>query len=206
MASVVSIRDYRRKSANLDSKAVKNEKKVQNQHWIDCLIKVAKTQDQAAFKELFEHFAPKIKMFFLKQNLSQQESEELMQETFISVWRYADYFEANKGQVSTWIYTIARNKKLDFYRKSNRQINTTEMESEEMAVDQGTQYQSRIGEEVTAFLPQLPEEQVEVIKKVYFEELSHQKAADALNITLGTVKGRIRSAINNLNKLVRGAQ
>ncbi len=190
----------------MDSKALKNEKKVQNQHWIDCLVKVAKTQDQAAFKELFEHFAPKIKMFFMKQNLSQQESEELMQETFISVWRYADYFEANKGQVSTWIYTIARNKKLDFYRKSNRQVNTTEMESEEMAVDSGTQFQSRIGEELTSFLPQLPEEQVEVLKKVYFEELSHQKAADALNITLGTVKGRIRSAINNLNKLMRGGQ
>lgn len=206
MASVVSIRDFRRKSANLDSKALKNEKKVQNQHWIDCLVKVAKTQDQAAFKELFEHFAPKIKMFFMKQNLSQQESEELMQETFISVWRYADYFEANKGQVSTWVYTIARNKKLDYYRKSNRTINTTEMESEEMAVDLGTQFQSRIGEELTSFLPQLPEEQVEVLKKVYFEELSHQKAADALNITLGTVKGRIRSAINNLNKLMRGGQ
>ncbi|WP_144395109.1 sigma-70 family RNA polymerase sigma factor [Pleionea sediminis] len=204
MASVVSIKEFKKKSSKLNSNTAKSERSIQNQHWIDCLVNVAKTQDQSAFKELFDHFAPKIKMFFIKQNLSQQEAEELMQETFISVWRYADYFEANKGQVSTWIYTIARNKKLDYFRKSSRQVTTTEMASEEMAVDSGTQFESRMGDEVSSFLPELPEEQVEVIKKVYFEELSHQKAADALNITLGTVKGRIRSAVNNLNKLMRG--
>lgn len=204
MSNVVALKNYQTSSSVLEQPASVDKKKEQNQFWIDCLIKVAKTQDQAAFQKLFAHFAPKIKTFFAKQGLSMQEAEELMQETFISVWRYADYFEANKGQVSTWIYTIARNKKLDYYRKTNRQVNTTEMISEDVAVEAGEQFDIRMGQEVTAFLPQLPAEQLEVIKKVYFEELSHQKAADALNITLGTVKGRIRSAVNNLGKLMRG--
>ena len=177
-----------------------------NDYWISCLIKVAKTHDQAAFQELFNHFGPKLKTFYISQHLSSQESEELVQETFISVWKYANYFEANKGYVSTWIYTIARNKKLDYYRKTNRQVSTVELVTDDWAVDAGDQFSSQLGGELVEFLPQLTHEQQEVIQKVYFEELSHQKAADALNITLGTVKGRLRSGIKLLNQLMRGDQ
>ncbi|PWK49307.1 RNA polymerase sigma-70 factor (ECF subfamily) [Pleionea mediterranea] len=204
MANVVAINQYKLKRKRLEQTTVDQDRRVQNQKWIECLVKVAKTQDQSAFQSLFNHFGPKVKSFYVAHHLSPQIAEELVQETFISVWRYANYFESNKGQVSTWIYTIARNKKLDYFRKTNRQINTTELISDDIAVEPGEQYTTRIGEELTFFLPQLPDEQYEVIKKVYFEQLSHQKAADTLNITLGTVKGRIRSAVNNLNKLMRG--
>ncbi|NVJ50283.1 MAG: sigma-70 family RNA polymerase sigma factor [Gammaproteobacteria bacterium] len=206
MSNVVAINHYRERNSTLKASPTAKPSQEQNDFWISCLIDVAKNGSQASFQKLFKHFAPKIKTFFLKHNLSLQEAEELMQETFISVWRYADYFEANKGQVSTWVYTIARNKKLDFFRKNSRQVATTEMASEDIAFETGDQYSEAMGEEMITFLPQLPPEQLEVIQKVYFEELSHQKAADALNITLGTVKGRIRSAINNLNKLMRGGQ
>ncbi|WMS88226.1 RNA polymerase sigma factor [Pleionea litopenaei] len=206
MSNVVAINHFRSRDLGLKASKQETSPQQQNDFWISCLIDVAKNGNQMAFQRLFQHFAPKIKTFLLKQGLNVQEAEELMQETFISVWRYADYFEANKGQVSTWIYTIARNKKLDYFRKSNRQVTTTEMISEDIAVESGNQFSTVIGDEIKDFLPQLPPEQVEVITKVYFEELSHQKAADALNITLGTVKGRIRSAINNLNKLMRGDQ
>jgi RNA polymerase sigma-70 factor (ECF subfamily) len=170
------------------------------------LIKVARHQDQHAFQQLFNYFAPKVKSFYMKHRLSESVSEELMQETFISVWKFANYFEANKGQVSTWLFTIARNKELDYYRKNGRQVPTSELVSEDMAIDSGEQYQTQLHREMGELIPQLPEEQQQVLQKVYFEELSHQKAADALNLTLGTVKGRLRSAINNLNKLMRGVQ
>ncbi len=177
-----------------------------NDYWINCLVRIAQKKDQHAFKLLFEFFSPKLKTFYLKHRLSDVQAEELIQETFISVWRFANYFEENKGQVSTWIYTIARNKKLDFFRKNGRQVETTELVTEDWAVQNGNQFDSQMNLELSAFIPQLPEEQQEIIQKVYFEELSHQKAADDLNITLGTVKGRVRSAINNLNKLMRGGK
>ncbi len=204
MTNVVAIQQFRAKRPPLE--VTEADKAAQNQHWIDCLIKVARHQDQHAFQQLFTHFAPKVKSFYMKHRLSETISEELMQETFISVWKFANYFEANKGQVSTWLFTIARNKELDYYRKNSRQVPTSELVSEDMAVEYGEQYDEQLHLEMGQFIPQLPAEQIEVIQKVYFEELSHQKAADALNLTLGTVKGRLRSAINNLNKLMRGVQ
>lgn len=204
MTNVVAIQEFKTKRLSLD--AAQADKAAQNQHWIDCLIKVARKHDQQAFQQLFQHFAPKVKSFYLKHRLSESTAEELMQETFISVWKFANYFEANKGQVSTWLFTIARNKELDFYRKNKRQVSTTELISEDMAVESGEQFDEQLHMEMGQFIPQLPAEQIEVVQKVYFEELSHQKAADALNLTLGTVKGRLRSAINNLNKLMRGLQ
>lgn len=173
-----------------------------NDYWISCLVKIAQTKNQLAFHELFDFFAPKLKTFYMSQHLSFQESEELVQETFISVWKYADYFEENKGYVSTWIYTIARNKKLDYFRKTNRQVKTVELVNDDWAIDTGEQYTIKLGNDVVGLLPHLTNDQREVIQKVYFEELSHQKAAHVLNITLGTVKGRIRSALKTLNILM----
>ncbi|MCO7226924.1 sigma-70 family RNA polymerase sigma factor [Pleionea sp. CnH1-48] len=178
-----------------------------NQRWIDCVLAIAQKEDTKAFQQLFDYFAPRVKHFFIKAQLDERVSEELTQETFISVWKFANYFESNKGQVSTWIFTIARNKKLDFYRKQNRQVPTLDVEQDDWAGDeQSEQYDARQFDEVKTLIKHLPEEQVTILQKVYFEELSHQKTADALNITLGTVKGRIRSAINNLSKLMRGTQ
>ncbi len=175
-----------------------------NQIWTDCVINIARQKDTQAFKQLFDYYAPKLKTFFLNANFDAQQAEELVQETFIKVWRYADYFEQNKGQVSTWIYTIARNIKLDTYRKNGRQVEQVELDNHEIESEEHSQFNHAIGTQIKNFVNQLPQEQIAVIQKVYFEDLSHQKAAEALNITLGTVKGRLRSAVTQLTRLVGG--
>jgi len=198
--NVINIQSVKRASKRVIQKNTAKE----NLYWTECVVKIARKQDKAAFQELFNHYAPKLKTFFINNNFDDVQAEELMQETFIKVWRYADYFEQNKGQVSTWIYTIARNIKLDTYRKNGRQINTVELEHQTVETGDEHQFSDKMGEQLRDFILQLPPEQVEVIQKVYFEDLSHQKAADVLNLTLGTVKGRLRSAVNSLAQLVGG--
>jgi len=169
---------------------------------------IARDRSREAYRALFLRFAPKLKAFVMGQGLSAQEAEDLAQETLISVWRKADYFDPSKAAASTWIYTIARNLRIDQARKAKRQQDMPEALKEDLQsaeADVPADAQMIAHQSASALnlhIQTLPKEQKEVLRLSFFEDLSHGDISRALNLPLGTVKSRLRLAIMRLRVLM----
>jgi RNA polymerase sigma-70 factor (ECF subfamily) len=168
------------------------------------MARVHDSKDQAAFIELFEHFAPRVKSFLMKSGADHTLAEECSQEVMATVWNKAHLFDPTRASVATWIFTIARNRKIDVLRKQRRP------EPEDLAwgpaeePDQADvlvlqEESEKLGEALSA----LPPEQRELIQKAYFGDLSHSEIAEATGLPLGTIKSRIRLAIERLRRTMK---
>ena len=169
--------------------------------WDNLLLRVGSDKDRYAFKKLYEHFAPRLKSFLLRIGSDMSAAEEICQETMIMVWRRSETFNPNSAGASTWIFTIARNKRIDKLRKDNRPLpDLNDPSFLQMPVDRSDLILERVEEEqkIKNALKNLPMEQAKLILSAYYEEKSHRKIADETNLPLGTVKSRIRLAINRL--------
>lgn len=200
MNNVVSLKTNKKQNIDL----IEDQSNTSNKRWVACLLKLAQDQDRKAFSYLYGHFSPKLKSFFMQRGTPANIAEELIQDTFVTIWQKAHYYSAEKSYVSTWIYTIARNKKLDRARKNMRHINylnTLEDDEPKLSVDDPFEYSA--SSELQNLISELPEPQPKIMQCIYFEGKSHQATADEMNITIGTVKGQIRSAITRLKHLTR---
>lgn len=171
--------------------------------WSECLTLIAANEDRAAFTRLFRHFAPLIKAFALSgSNMSATHADELVQETMLKVWQKASAFNPEKAAASTWVYTIARNCRTDMFRRLNKF--DTPLSADDVAPDQESeepfaQLQSRRSRErVREMMKELPPDQAQILAKVYMEGKSHAEAAGELDLPLGTVKSRVRLALQKL--------
>jgi len=165
------------------------------------VISIAEHQDQAAFVALFEHFAPRVKGFLMRQGADETEAEDLAQDVMLAVWRKAPQFDPAKAAVSTWIFTIARNRRIDVLRRERRPapdpddpVLTPEPEPSAETSLTSTQVQHRIRDAIAA----LPAEQAEVVALSFYEDLAHSDIAERLGIPLGTVKSRLRLAFRKV--------
>ncbi|WP_286221703.1 sigma-70 family RNA polymerase sigma factor [Marinobacter apostichopi] len=178
--------------------------------WSQLLQKVGKNQDRAAYHALFEHFGPQIKYYAMANGLASH-AEELVQEVFVSIWRRSCLYDWRKAAASTWIFTIARNQRIDMLRKMQRTSAEMPVETEDLWQIPGdnenepvTSLHRLMSERrIRESLTHLPEEQTTVIAKVYMEHKSHQMVANELNIPLGTVKSRVRLALNKLKVILQ---
>ena len=169
------------------------------------IVAVAVGRDRAAFKALFDHFAPRVKTYLMRAGANAAQADELAQETLLAVWRKAESFDASRATAATWIFTIARNLRIDRYRKEWRDVSVGDEipdSVDEAAAPDATLSDAERGARVRAALRQLPLEQVKVIELSFFDEKPHAEIAKALGIPLGTVKSRIRIAMNRLRELV----
>lgn len=175
-------------------------------NWEEKLQAVGKNQDKQAFSELFHYFAPKLKIFLITgydKQISRAMAEDLVQEVMVKVWRKAASYQPGKAKASTWLYTIARNARIDMLRKQNPLRNALdtddiwyEPESEETPF---LDLQQQRNQEIVAEqLRLLQDDQRQVLFKAYMEGKSHTEIADELEIPLGTVKSRIRLAMKKL--------
>lgn len=162
---------------------------------------VARRRDRAAFAELFGHFAPRVKAYLMRLGSDAASAEDLMQDVMLTVWRRADSYDPAQAGVGTWIFTIARNRRIDALRRERRPAFDAEdpaLRPEPPApADQVTaaqQWENRLG----AALRELPPEQSEMVRLAYYEDRSHSDIAQRLNIPLGTVKSRLRLAVARL--------
>ncbi len=178
--------------------------------WSLLLVQVGENRDRKAFAQLFSHFAPLLKSFA---QASKHDgwfpglSEELVQEVMIKVWQKASAYKPEKASATTWIYTVARNCRIDMLRrKSNTQHLPLENEDFWHEPDEETPVsllrQKRSEDKVQASLEQLPKEQDEILRKVYLEGKSHAEASEELGLPLGTVKSRVRLALQKMQILV----
>lgn len=172
----------------------------------DTLIEaVARDRDRAAFAELFEHFAPRLKSYLMRLGTDDGAAEEVVQEAMVMVWRKADSFDRRQASASTWIFTIARNKRIDRLRRERRpELDPNDpalvpdpVEPADMTV-QSQQSRDRI----LLAVEKLPAEQSELIRMAYFDDKSHAEIAAEMALPLGTVKSRIRLALGRMRREV----
>lgn len=167
--------------------------------WSACLLLIRDAQDQAAFAALFRHFAPRIKSYLIRCGGTPGQAEEAMQEAMATVWRKANLFDPAKASAATWIFRIARNKQLDAIRKQRRpepeDLPWGETQSPDPAAEFGlAQEQERLRLAVDA----LPPKQREMVEKAFYSDLSHSEIAEVTRLPLGTIKSRIRLALQRL--------
>ena len=167
---------------------------------------IARDRDRAAFIEVFRYFAPRLKAYLMRLGSAPQEAEELMQEVLIIVWQRAETFDAKQASVSTWIFTIARNKRIDALRRERRpEIDPNDpalVPAAEPAADDTLatlQQNARLREAIEV----LPPEQIELVRMAYFEDKAHVAIAEEKNLPLGTVKSRLRLALGHLRKALK---
>ncbi|MBR0672446.1 sigma-70 family RNA polymerase sigma factor [Neoroseomonas soli] len=168
------------------------------------LAAIATRGDREAFAALFGHFAPRVKGYLLRLGLPNAQAEELAQETMLTVWRRAEQFDPASGAAAAWIFTIARNLRIDAVRR-DRLAPRLELTAEERtppppadAVIQSAQHTER----VRAALARLPAEQAEVVRLSFYDDRPHAEIERALGIPLGTVKSRLRLAMTRLRTLL----
>ena len=179
----------------------------QRGHLADLVEAIAAHQDRAAFATLFAHYAPRLKGYLLRLGLGPAQAEDLAQEVMVTVWRKAGQFDRAQASVATWIYRIARNRRIDAFRREQRAVLDADdpglQPSGEPAPDAGLDATER-EEQVRAALAELPSEQVDLVRRAFYEGLSHRQIADVTGLALGTVKSRLRLAFQKLRIRLEG--
>jgi len=180
----------------------------ENALWTRLIRTLAESQDREAFATLFEFFAPRIKTFLMRSGTSEAQAEELAQEAMLLVWRKAHLFDPESTGASTWIFTIARNLRIDAYRREKRGAMVEGGQVElEFLVDEAPNPGDRLAmaqsmERIRSAISKLSPDQLRVVELSFFDEKAHAEIAKNLGIPLGTVKSRLRLALGRLRSLM----
>lgn len=173
------------------------------------ILSIAGNADRAAFERLFHHFAPRVKAYLVKGGADGELSEDLAQETMLTVWRKAAYFDPTRAGASTWIYTIARNLRIDQARRDKRGMAIPfdpSQEPEGPLTAETLMTIAQRDDRVRDVLKLLPREQAEIVKLSFFNDEPHSEIARTLEIPLGTVKSRVRLAMSRLRAALEGIE
>ncbi|HWA68210.1 MAG TPA: sigma-70 family RNA polymerase sigma factor [Rhizomicrobium sp.] len=167
---------------------------------LDTLLgRVAQGRDRAAFAALFAHFAPRIKAYLMRLGAPAALAEDLAQEAMLSLWRKAQLFDPAKASCGTWLFTIARNLRIDALRRERRPELDPGDFAPEAEPDPGDAMSLAAGEgRLREALGTLPPDQALVVELSFFADKPHSQIADELAIPLGTVKSRLRLAMARL--------
>jgi len=170
------------------------------------VIAVGRARDEAAFKELFDHFAPRVKGYLMRLGSSPMVAEDLAQEAMLTLWRKAAQFDPERASASTWVFTIARNLRIDAVRKERRpelDANDPALQPEAARpVDESVNWAQAEGR-LRQALAALPREQAQIIELSFLTDKPHGAIAEELGLPLGTVKSRIRLAMARLRSGLR---
>lgn len=171
----------------------------------DLIVAIARDQDRTAFARLFEHFAPRIKALMMQLGASPARAEELAQDTMLAVWSKARLFDPEGASASGWIYRISKNLHVDALRR-DRRLAALPADAEPLDAPQPDAILSARDAEgrVRAAIAALNPEQLRVVTLSFFEDKPHAEIARELNIPLGTVKSRVRLAMQRLRDLLDG--
>jgi len=169
---------------------------------------VALDRDREAFSRLFEYFAPRLKAWLMRAGAPPGAAEDFAQDAMLTVWRKADLFDPSRAAAATWIFTIARNRRLDALRREGR---AAALSAFDLAPDEperpddlltGADEAARLEEAMR----QLSPDQMAVLRLAFFKGDAHSEIARALDLPLGTVKSRIRKAMIKLRLILEPAR
>ena len=168
------------------------------------ILAIARAQDRAAYARLFGHFGPRVKSYLLRLGADQAQAEDLTQEVMLAVWRKAPAYDPRLAGPSTWIFAIARNRRIDALRAERRaQLDPDDpglLGASEILPDRALEagrWETRLAQAMR----EMPPEQAQMLKLAYYEDRSHGDIAQSLRLPLGTVKSRLRLAIGRLRAM-----
>lgn len=168
--------------------------------WVNA---VARNRDREAFARLFDHFAPRLEAWLIRAGADSGTAEEVTQDVMVTLWRKAELFDPSKSSVTTWLYRIARNRRIDLLRRDRVDfvdpLEPAYEPSETPDFDRAIDMQDR-EDRVRQALTSLPEEQLALVRLAFFDGLSHSDIAQKTGLPLGTVKSRIRLAFTRLRR------
>lgn len=172
---------------------------------LDGLVQACAAQDRSAFASLFNFYAPRVKAYLMRLNATDAMAEELTQEVMLTVWRKAASFDPSLASASTWIFRIARNRRIDAARRASKpELDGADpaLQPPETEAPDTAAHASGRDVYVRAALQGLPDEQVALLRMAFFDGLSHRDIADRIGVPLGTVKSRLRLAFDKLRKVL----
>lgn len=167
------------------------------------IVRIATHQDREAFAKLFNHYAPRLKGFLIRRGESPEAAEDMAQETLVRMWRRAASFDPARADAAAWLFAIARNLKIDTFRRDRRaELHTDDFllrPAEPPQPDDvllGNECRDRVQQAMNA----LPADQLDLVRLSFFDGRSHGEIADLTGIPLGTVKSRLRLAFGRLRE------
>ncbi len=167
------------------------------------ILNIAKNLDKQAFATLFDLQAPRLKSFMMRRGASPEQAEDLVQEAMISVWTKAGLYNPDKGSVLTWVFTIAKNLRIDRIRKDASmplaELIDYDAPSDEPGHDEMLMRRQE-SQQVARALTEIPPEQKQVLMLSFVEDMPQMEIARRLGLPLGTVKSRMRLAYMRLRK------
>lgn len=168
------------------------------------LDRVGRDRDSDAFRALFDHFAPRVRSFLMNRRVPSAQADDMTQDVMLAIWRRASSYDPGKASAATWIYTIARNVHIDHYRKVVRARKIDEHDPQfqppEHPLPDDLYERSQASESVAGAMATLPPDQKQVLELAFTQGLSHSEIAERLAVPLGTVKSRVRLAMNKLRQ------
>ena len=171
---------------------------------------VANSRDEGAFASLFDFYAPRLEAWLMRAGVDSGAAEEICQDVMTTLWRKAHLYDAAKSTPATWLYRIARNRRIDLARRNRVVV----LEPDDSAFDIPDENVADPDASVDAHdrdvvlreaMTQLPEEQLALVRLAFFESLSHSAIAERTGLPLGTVKSRIRLAFSRLRRALESA-
>ncbi len=172
----------------------------------DLVLAVARERSRTAFAALFSHFAPRLKSYLMRLGTEPGQAEELVQDVMLRVWRRAETFDPTQANANTWIFTIARNQRIDAVRRERRpEIDLTDpaLVPEPVPPADRTLEAGQETARLNAAIGALPNDQAELLRLAYYEGTPHSAISAERGIPLGTVKSRLRLALDRLRRLLR---
>lgn len=168
------------------------------------VIRVAADRDRAAFVALFDHYAPRVKALLIRGGASPSAAEELAQETMLAVWRKAHLFDPARASAAAWIFTIARNLRIDSLRRGSPSLYDLDLNlgAEEPAQPDAILSGVQDAAQVRAAMRTLNADQAQAIEMAFFQEQTHTEISQALGVPLGTIKARIRFGMMKLRVFI----
>jgi RNA polymerase sigma-70 factor (ECF subfamily) len=178
----------------------------------DLIVQIAEQRSQDAFAALFDQVATKLKAYAIRCGSNGNQAEEIVQEALLKVWHKAHTFNPKTASANTWLFTIVRNQRIDFVRKERPDLVVSDdlwpVTEQEKYVEETKRLDDQVESDLNAkvlrtLISELPEEQRQIVFKVYFEGKSHSEIAAELDLPLGTIKSRLRLAMNKLDTLAK---
>lgn len=179
--------------------------KADAQKHADWLEAVASNADREAFTHLFDHFGPRVKAYLLRLGADDAMAEEIAQDVMVTLWRKAALFDRSKSSVATWLFRIARNRRIDVLRRKKAvsvDPETIIIEDKSLPDPNETLDETKRQARIRDALKKLPQEQLQLVELAFFTELSHSQISEETGLPLGTVKSRIRLAFGRLRRIL----
>ncbi len=173
----------------------------------ELLHAIGASNDREAFRAFFRRWAGRVHAWALRSHPDAVQADEVVQDVFLRVWRHAARFDPARAAVSTWLWTVARNVRVDRMRRDHPRwldlddvVAPTEPEASPAYQVEAAQQSARVRDAVA----ELPPDQLTVLNLAYWEGRTLSEVATVTGVPLGTVKSRVRLALERLRARVDG--